>query len=258
MSPSKKSEPRPPTIFQQAYWDRPKPSQLGAQESRLLYQAVGEALSQWEHVDQELANLFIVFTCEPQTADITKHAIRRAYGSIISTAGRREAINVAAEVYFPKWMTENQAEKDGLKDVLNAAQWAAKLRDDIAHGVGVEDIEVVTREEPGSKIIKEERFGSYLMPPEYNTGRTFAHDKTYDHLSDAWKARYCFNNGDIDAIKWKFWYLKRAVIEYLELVTPYVERVRATVPIKGSAEMLKAAMAKVEARLKPAVGTSGK
>src|SRR5947208_13024631 len=142
MAPNPK--PEKPPIFTEQFWKRPDPQPKGADSADSLYEAVGRALSQWEGVDQELANLFIEFTCEPATGEMTKHAIRRAYGSIISTAGRREAIRVAAEVYFPTWIRENETEKASLTDILNAAGWAAKLRDDIAHGVVIENITVVT------------------------------------------------------------------------------------------------------------------
>jgi hypothetical protein len=228
------SNPEKPAVFTQQYWKRPDPQPKGDDKAQTIYQAVGEALSQWEYVDQRLADLFLAFTSDASTDDTTKRAIRRAYGSIISTNGRRLAIRTAAEVYFgppaklvglvvPHPPEAKDIEK-GLVNILNAAQWAAKLRDDIAHGLVREDMEVVTKQD--DKIIKEEQCGSFLMPPEYNTDRTYAHDQEYTHLSAAYKARYCYNSGDIDGIKWKFYELLAAITRYLDSLAGYLEKVR--------------------------------
>lgn len=226
------TKPEIKAIFTERYWSRPEPKPKGSDTPDQIFAAVGLALSQWELVDEQLANLFFAFACEPSTGAYTKHAIGRAYGSIISTAGRRTAIAAAGEVYFPKWMRDNDAEKDGLKHILNAAGWAAKLRDDVAHGICHENIEVVTS--TNSVVTKEEKFGSYLMPPEYNTGRTYAHDRTYNHLMDAWKAQYCYNQNDLQEINAKFVELVVAVHAYRILLEPYLDRARLTFPIGGA------------------------
>lgn len=230
MSSSNKPKNKP--IFTERFWDRPEPKPKGSDTPDQIFAAVGVALSQWELVDEQLANLFIAFTCEPNTGAYTRHAVGRSYGSIISTAGRRTAIAAAGEVYFPTWMRENEAEKDGLKHVLNAARWAAKLRDDVAHGVCHENIEVVTS--TNDIVTKEEKFGSYLMPPEYNTGRTYTYDRKYNHLMDAWKAQYCYNHDDLKEINAKFIELIVAIHEYRILLEPYLERARSTFPIGGA------------------------
>jgi hypothetical protein len=234
MAPKPKLEK--PVIFTEQFWRRPAPQPMGDDDPKLVYQAVGEALSQWEQVDQRLADLFLAFTCEASADDMTKRAIRRAYGSIISTAGRREAIRAAAEIYFvpvvaagievrDPALPERKDVEAGLVDICKAAGWAAKLRDDIAHGAVREDMEVVTRR--NDEIIKEEKFGSFLMPPEYNTGRTHAHLQEYSHLSAAYKARYCYNSSDISVIKMKFHELLIAIGAYMTLVGEYIEKMRA-------------------------------
>jgi hypothetical protein len=228
------SKPKKPAIFTEEYWKRPDPQPKGDDKAQTIYQAVGEALSQWEYVDQRLADLFLAFTSDASTDDTTKRAIRRAYGSIISTSGRRLAIRTAAEVYFgppakviglevPPLPDAKHVE-EGLIKILNTAQWASKLRDDIAHGLVREDMEVVTRQ--NDKIIKEEQFGSFLMPPEHNTDRTYAHDQEYTHLSAAYKARYCYNSGNINGIKLKFYELLDAITSYLDALTGYLQKTR--------------------------------
>lgn len=218
------AKPQKPEIFTPQYWERPDPPPKGDAEARTLYQAVGEALSQWEMVDQGLADLFLVFTCEPSTGEITRHAVRRAYGSIISTAGRREAIRVAADVYFGAPDKKALEIQRGLNDVLKAAELAAKLRDDIAHGIGIVDLEVVTSR--NGKVVKEEQFGSFLMPPEYNTGRTHTHIIDHEHPSSAYRARYCYNSSDIERIKLKFWELKSIITRYVEVMGEHVVAAR--------------------------------
>ena len=213
MAPKSKPEKLP--IFTEQFWKRPAPQSKGDDDPKLLYRAIGEALSQWEHVDQRLADLFLAFTSERSSDDAVKRAIRRAYGSIISTAGRREAIRVAAEIHcvpLTIWhgamllsspdLPDAKEIEGKLLDILNAAQWASKLRDDIAHGLVMEGIERVTRRD--DKIIKEEEFGSFLMPPEYNTGRTLPHHDSSPeekHLAASFRARYCYKSTDINVIK---------------------------------------------------------
>jgi hypothetical protein len=228
------SKPEKPAIFTKKYWKRPDPQPKGDDKAQTIYQAVGEALSQWEYVDQRLADLFLAFTSDASADDTTKRAIRRAYGSIISTAGRRAAIRAASEIYFGpptkviglefRLPPEAEDVENGLVSILSAAQWASRLRDDIAHGLVREDMEIVTRRD--DEIIKEEQFGSFLMPPEYNTERTHAHPKEYTHLADAYMARYCYNSSDINDIKLKFYALVGAITSYLDTLTGYIERAR--------------------------------
>jgi hypothetical protein len=219
------SNPPEILIFGKRYWDRPEPKAKGASEPKVIYQAVGEALSQWETVDQDLSDLFLVFVSEPDSSKFTVHALRRAYGSIISTAGRRTTIRMAADVYFPPWRTNNKDELDGLKNILKVGSWAAELRDDLAHGVGVENIERRIREN-GPETLQTGQFGSFLMPPEYNSGRTLTHSQDGDHPADIWKARYCYNDDDINNIKWKFYHFGVEIRKYAEFVTPYVKTMR--------------------------------
>src|SRR5258706_16307581 len=120
-----------PEIFKDSFWARPLPRAKGAVDCKLLYQAVGEALSQWEHVDQRLANLFAIFACTPDTDAYTRHAVTRAYGSIIGTANRRSTIEAAAEAYFPEWIKNGEPIRKELTRILNAAGLAAKRRDEI-------------------------------------------------------------------------------------------------------------------------------
>jgi hypothetical protein len=61
-------------------------------------------------VDSKLADLSDIHL-RAVHSNATNHAIRRAYVSISSTAGRHGAIAVAAEVYFPKWMKDNKSER---------------------------------------------------------------------------------------------------------------------------------------------------
>jgi hypothetical protein len=192
---------------------------------------VGEALSQWENVDQRLADLFAVFACTPDTDAYTRHAVTRAYGSIIGTANRRATIEAAAEAYFPEWIEDREPIRKELTRILNAAGLAAKRRDDIAHGHGVENVEHRSTKQPSGEVIFEEQLGSFLMPPEYNTGRTHAYEPKTDHFSRFWRARYCYSDEDLIELKMKFWRLEVAIGDYVQVVTPYVFKARTTFPL---------------------------
>ncbi|MGX1323728.1 hypothetical protein AB7M17_007181 [Bradyrhizobium sp. USDA 377] len=95
---------------------------------------------------------------------------------------------------------------------------------------GVENIEYTSTKANG-EMITQAQLGSFLMPPEYNTGRTHAYEPKIDHFSRFWRARYCYSDEDIIELKMKFWRLEVAIGDYIELVAPYVSGVRTTFPL---------------------------
>jgi hypothetical protein len=206
-------------VFKKDYWDRPAISPKGDDAPQTLHEAVGYALSNWEEADQEMADLFLIFTCEAGTQEVgrqVRNAVQRAYGSIISNSGRRSALEAAAEVYFQPWW-DNKPVKQSLVGVLNAIGWASQRRDDIAHGIVSPFIRGVVRDLSG-RIIKEEDFGCFLMPPEYKTDRTHAYIQDVAHPSGAMKARYCFTSKDIRQFGFQFLALRAAIQHYVSRV----------------------------------------
>ncbi len=132
-------EQKIPNVFVEKTWKQPtvNPLMRGDDGVDPIYAAVGAALSRWETVEINLAQLFIVL-CQPQSSIIgTK--FERAFGSVESSASRRGMIRAVAEVYFDSLPSETSQRKE-LQKVLQAVQWASRRRDEIAHGseMGVE------------------------------------------------------------------------------------------------------------------------
>jgi hypothetical protein len=186
-----------PAVFTKAFWKRPQPSPKGDPDGNMIYLAVGSALSAWEEAEGELANLFCYVT--RATADaVSYRAVYRAYGTIHTSTGRREAITAAAEIHFgPNW----DKVRKSFTGVLEAVGHASKRRDDIAHGV------------VRSYAVQYEDFGAFLTPPEYNQGRTHAVSQGGEPL-DFLRARYRYTSADIMGIASKFEKLHSAVVSY--------------------------------------------
>jgi hypothetical protein len=186
-------------IFEQAYWERPSLRMMGEENPSKIYHAVGYALSQWEHADQALSQLFLALTgCSDPT---TYRVIQRSYGSITSNSGRREAVLAAAEIYFaPSW--EIKAVRKSIVDITDAVGRASRRRDDVAHGIVW-----------GNITVDETVYGSFLMPPEYNTGRTYASISPGDPLGFQ-RAKYRYISDDIEGFAFKFSQLRNYIWEY--------------------------------------------
>ena len=54
--------PKIQSIFPKGFWDRPSARSKGNSDPDEIAQAVGYALSNWEQVDQQMANIFIAMT----------------------------------------------------------------------------------------------------------------------------------------------------------------------------------------------------
>jgi hypothetical protein len=184
------------------YWSRPKEkSAIGDSSVDIVYRAVGRALSQWEMLEQRLANLFlIVCDCPDQAAS----AVRRAYGAIENGTMRRKALVEAAEVHFGQSWKIDSVQKS-FEKVVDITSVASKRRDDIAHGI-VHHIRVGDSDE-----------GAFLFPPYYNSARTTILTEA-DGSQNVWVADFRFTSENILEYERRFGELKRLIADqYLPL-----------------------------------------
>ena len=202
MAPRPKPEKNP--VFTERFWDRPIPQDRGDASGDLIAQAVGYALSHWEQADQALADLFVRVT--EISGPITISAVRRAYGSIESNTGRRNAVLAAGEIYFGAYWN-NKHIKQSLVDIINAVQWGSKRRDDIAHGIIW-----------GLITVAGVGYGAFLMPPEYNTGRTHASVVDEPDPLRFTKTKYRYTSKDIWSVAEKFMILRKTINDYNNLI----------------------------------------
>lgn len=185
------------------FWGRPGSKSAGDANPDDIYLAVGKALSEWESVEEALTFLFMVFTeCDQAN---TFRAVQRAFGSIEFNSGRRRALNAAAEIYFePYW---DYARKDLNALIISEVDAAARRRDDIAHGRVI------------SFAVDKIYRGSLLVPPAYNTGRTYA-TIPKDEMDPVgiFKARYRWVAVDVTRIAEKFNQLRQRIQIYTKKI----------------------------------------
>ena len=119
-------------------WDVPPKSKTPTDydlKSEALYEAVGEALSSWQYLEDGVASLFRALVNEGRANynwEYGKSPAERAYGSVLTFEARVAMVSAAAEAFFHKNPHEMlQAE---LRKLLSKFRgWAAR-RNDIAHG----------------------------------------------------------------------------------------------------------------------------
>jgi hypothetical protein len=186
-----------PAMFTKAFWNRPEPSPKGDPDANDICLAVGRALAAWEEAEGALATLFC-FVTRATTDTVSYQAVYRAYGTIHTSTGRRDAITAAAEVHFGSYWDNV---KKPFTKVLEAVGHASKRRDDIAHGI------------VRSYTVDNEAFGAFLTPAEYNQNRTHASIQG-DARLDFLRARYRYRSAEIIDIAVKFQKLHFAIVNF--------------------------------------------
>lgn len=124
-------------------FDRLPPNPVGSQDKNAVYLAVGHALSAWEELETEQANLF---------GQIVQGGFGVAvaiYGLSTSVTAKREMLDTALD-----WlMHENEGLAKEIKSALAMTGNLAARRNDIAHG-----------QVHGLEINRGMRLGYYLLP----------------------------------------------------------------------------------------------
>jgi hypothetical protein len=115
-------------------WDiLPRPA-MGDKDKDQLLIAVGDALSNWEHLEEELAELFTVYVGSAKLHPRENPAYS-AFGSINNFYGRTDAIDAAADIFYQslaeKWQLPLQERHITL---LKLSREFAARRNEIAHG----------------------------------------------------------------------------------------------------------------------------
>lgn len=189
-------------LFAGTYWERPEPSPADRGDSSVdpIFHAVGFALSQWETAESALADLFLILCECGSTSSHT--AIRRAFGSIESSGGRRKALEEAAEVYFGHYWADPSTKP--FKKLISTFERASGRRNDIAHG----------RAHP--LTVNSQPLGAFLFPAPYNTGR----NSLFPAIDDGdpfsvMTGKYRYTSAHIIGIGNKFGELTMKIIEYM-------------------------------------------
>jgi hypothetical protein len=193
-----------PEVLQDAYWKRPNidHSTSGDSEVAPIYLAVGEALSMWEQAECSLATMYQIMCCIKDSSAI--NAVLRAFGSIESSAGQREALTAVAEIHFGHYW--NDASKY-FKALMQAFSNGAKRRDEFAHGMAY------------GLALNGRHLGCYLLPAAYNTLRNNPYMSFAENGIPIGRAKYFYTSSMIREFTKKFGQLNGETWTYLRRIS---------------------------------------
>ena len=126
---------RPSKILQP--WETRPPAKVGEKNDATIYEAVGRALSDWEHLESKLADLFAFMVGnyrEPGLAP--SQPALRAYGAIVGSAARIGMLEEAAKAHFRLYPDETLQRRLG--NLCQECRHFAGQRNNIAHGAAVQ------------------------------------------------------------------------------------------------------------------------
>jgi hypothetical protein len=147
------------------YWAEPARRIEGDSGPDAIYLAVGKALTQWESLENDFAQLFGLLVANRARGGATRFAAQRAYGVIASAGGRREALEAAGEVFFT-FLGATEEERLDFDLLLKHLPLATTKRNYIAHGI------VLKATFPISALLAGNNPGGYFIePPEYNSNK---------------------------------------------------------------------------------------
>ena len=208
--------PSIPTIDE--LWPNPilKFKDQGSQNRELIFLSVGRVCTTWEIVETNLGFIFGRF------AESHSSASQRAYGVISNTSGRREALEMAAEIYHDR---HHKFPMEQFKLLMNHYAKAASYRNKIAHGVATE----FTKEDNIS-------MGCFLVPSFFSSknknAQTFSFwEKARDSKDEFYVHgnTYRFTHKDIDFLELKFQQLNELLGRFAGyLIQSDVERTMKT------------------------------
>lgn len=119
----------PPNQFEKPGRVLPSPEFHGESSTAPIHQAVGRALSMWEHSESAWAKAFQLF-CEARSL-----AAVRAYGTIESVASKNYALRFAAMEFFA---TREPADATLARNLFGIHAKASEFRNQIAHGMALQ------------------------------------------------------------------------------------------------------------------------
>jgi hypothetical protein len=140
-------------------WDILPTRPRGDADAKVLFAAIGEALTSWEWVEGACAEVFAVLVSVSHKSSVHAPAIR-AFGTVISFPGRCEMIREAAEAYFLRRRIKSARYQKRLKELMKECLQFSGRRNEIAHG-RVSEVYTMRR---GKKFV----LGNYLLPSLYN------------------------------------------------------------------------------------------
>jgi hypothetical protein len=118
-------------------WDIRPPAEKGDSDDRLIFYAVGRALTEWEQVENTCAQLFAIFVSATYRQAYQAPAVR-AYGCIVGVKSRSAMLREAGRAYFARHKAKAQYEKQ-VGDLIKEYIAFSDRRNEIAHAVVSKD-----------------------------------------------------------------------------------------------------------------------
>jgi hypothetical protein len=159
----------------------PSPEHRGEVDPSAIHTAVGQALSQFEHLESGLTRLFQLL-CETPS-----FAACRAYGVVESPFTKAGMLRAAMEVFFARRVPLDAEYHSAMKALFAAYEVSHQYRNNIAHGMAV-----------GFFLSDGTHSGYFLCPPSYATKKV-AKVETY-----ILGAAYWYNVEDIQHYSKRF------------------------------------------------------
>jgi hypothetical protein len=113
-------------------WDIPPLAEIGDMDANAIFVAVGRALTEWEHLETALGQLF-AFLVGAQVSYPNNEPAMRAYGSVVSFQGRASMLEEAAAGYFHAHPSESFEDRFHQIVTVECRHFSGR-RNDIAHG----------------------------------------------------------------------------------------------------------------------------
>ncbi len=176
----------------------PSASRRGERTTAPIYEAVGDALSRWEHLESGLTRLFQLL-CETPS-----FAACRAYGTVDSPFAHSQMLRAAMDVFFVLRNAVDSQEHREMKVLLKAYDKAQLYRNNIAHGIAV-----------GFFLKDGGHSGYFLCPPSSATKKVAKIDPREVYL---YGASYWYDSRDIEHYRDRFTALLKATMELIQSV----------------------------------------
>lgn len=129
-------------------------------QAHMIFNAVGQALTEWEQLENACAQLFAVLVSATRKRAYLAPAIR-AYGTITSAATRKDMLVAAGKAYFASRPATAQKFAAEFTELMQAYIEFASRRNDIAHGL-------VQRVFLTKRGVRPAAMGFYLTPSFYS------------------------------------------------------------------------------------------
>jgi hypothetical protein len=200
-------------LFPSGYWEKPTKDESKTSDHNIgpMFQAVGHALSQWEMVEEKLADLFLSL-CECKD-DSTREKLARTFGSIESSGARLTVLKDRLNIYLAPHLKTPKLEQHVnwfLSKLVDAVSAASPRRNEIAHGIVYTFLA-----QRNNELLKFN--GVYLVSPKYLSGRNAAKKNSPENDS-LWfvSSSYAYNANEVGGMALKFAALGNKVEQYLQ------------------------------------------